>query len=32
VRHAFEVSEGDVLAFLDAVEEARQVLRQVRGG
>jgi hypothetical protein len=32
VRHAFELSEGDVLAFLDAVEEAHQVLGQVRGG
>jgi hypothetical protein len=27
VRHSFEVSGGGLLAFLDAVEEARQVLR-----
>jgi hypothetical protein len=32
VRHAFEITEREGRAFLAAVEEARQVLRQVRGG
>jgi hypothetical protein len=32
VRHAFEISLGEGRAFLDAVEEACQVLREVRGG
>jgi hypothetical protein len=32
VRYAISITEGEGRAFLDAVEEACQVLREVRGG